>query len=401
MGRCMKAQAARDVGTAIGNYVWGPYPEAAYEAFDLIELSQLGDDAPPWAYSRWIGRQSQRWLAAVADPRVRECAAEAFATTHEDFSVLDPPWLPPFDPDSFDDGEDEDEEDSLEWAWEVMSREFVANWLAFQLCAYELGGMRDFLEREASDALIEASDHPYEWADAKLGVYIYGWRQGDTLSVYDLQNKQERTVLHLGASSDVPECTIVLGRLVPITQEPGLMFESRPLVIDPETARGIVGLAKEYDADWLSELWKAVVAGRLPDGFASVGFTPLTSDLLRGPPLDVRAELNPSASLLDNLVDFPEDAERVRELLAAGLSEPVADGVRTCEIVLEGSDGRPQTIPSLAPLAAQYLINDEVYEALLVHCTDAEHERTWRLIADCVLAHLRPRCHVLASACAS
>ena len=151
--------------------------------------------------------------------------------------------MPPFDPDSFDDGEDEDEdeEDSLEWAWEVMSREFVANWLAFQLCAYELGGMRDFLEREASDALIEASDHPYEWADAKLGVYIYGWRQGDTLSVSDLQNKQERTVLHLGASSDVPECTIVLGRLVPITQEPGLMFESRPLVIDPETARGIVG----------------------------------------------------------------------------------------------------------------------------------------------------------------
>jgi len=56
-------------------------------------------------------------------------------------------------------------------------------------------------------------------------------------------------------------------------------------------------------------------------------------------------------------VDFPEDAERVRELLAAGLSEAVADGVRTCEIVLEGSDGRPQTIPSLAPLVAQYLVS--------------------------------------------
>ena len=281
MGRCMKAQAAGDVGTAIGNYVWGPYPEAAYEAFDLIELSQLGDDSPPWAYSRWIGRQSQRWLAAVADPRVRECAAEAFATTHEDFSVLDPPWLPPFDPDSFDDGEDEDEEDSLEWAREVMSREFVANWLAFQLCVYELGGMRDFLEREASDALIEASDLPYQWADAKLGVYIYGWRQGDTLSVYDLQNKQERTVLHLGASSDVPECTIVLGRLVPITQEPGLMFESRPLVIDPETARGIVGLSA-VSGSWTTAVPRRamiVVSPSAPSWLAPVSTTPMASSL--------------------------------------------------------------------------------------------------------------------------
>lgn len=391
---CLRAQAAGDPETAALHYVPGPYASCAYEALDLLELVDLGEQTPPWAYSRWIARQAHRWLGAMNDPSLRDCLVRATTCTRADLGVFDPPWLPPFDPDTYDPERDEPD---MDWAQEVLAREFVTNWVAFQLCVYESGGMEDFLGRVASPRLIGLADQPRAWASARLGAYAYGRLERDTLTVLDLRSGQRTKVLHIGAASEVPEATTVLGRLVPIAQEPGLMFESRPLVVDPTTARAVAdGLEEAETHDWTETLWDAVSAGRLDTDFAAVGFTPLTSDLLHGLPDDDGGARAVAADQLE-----PEDAARVRVLKAAGLSEATADGVRACEIVLEHVDRGPQTAPAVAAIVAQYLADDRVYEALLVHCTQPRQAAGWARCEPCLLAHLRPRCRVLVNTCAS
>ena len=108
---------------------------------------------------------------------------------------------------------------------------------------------------------------------------------GDIL-VTDLVSGEQRRVLDLGGMSGACKGQDVLGRLVPVDQAPGLMFEERPLLIDAQTAR----VAASWDPGftdggmrlpgWVCALGDGVREGRLEDGVVALaGGTPLGSDV--------------------------------------------------------------------------------------------------------------------------
>lgn len=105
----------------------------------------------------------------------------------------------------------------------------------------------------------------------------------DTLTVTNVATAKTHEVLHLGCTAGVEPETFVLGRLVPVDVEPGLMFERRPLELDEQTAHDLVPNLLLGPMDWLCSLGVAIDAGRQPAMIGRAGSTPLWSDVRSEP----------------------------------------------------------------------------------------------------------------------
>jgi len=367
--RCLEAEARGDVEAALQHYLAAPHVRGAPQLHDLLLLRSLGDDVPSWGLSRWLVRQACRWLLLEEDPRVRDAVLTTIATVFLDLGSLGL-----------------DDPDRL---YELGTAVAAGHWVTHQILLYDAAGLADFLDLKAAPALLERADPMESWMDAPMGGYRVVDVYEDTILLTDLADDSDLEVLNLGAAIDAGRGGTVIGRVVPTETSPGLMFESRPLEVDPETAEAV---ATAEGAEWLECVHDAVASGRLPEGYGFGGGTSLLSDVRPDLPAEFEDE--------DQYENEEEPAGRVVELFEAGLSIPVAEAICTCEIALIAADVVPEGLAAAAPHASTALVHDDVFEAALEHCVSPERERAWRALARWTTEPVRSRCLRLADACA-
>jgi len=364
MGLALDAEARGDAGAALELHLAGLVVDGSLTPHRLLEVARLGDEAPGWMYSRWAVDQAGRWMLANDDPRCDDVVRRILACLH--FDAIEPLL--------------HDEVAFREYGTVVAA----SDWAYRQVAAYECGGLRDFLDVRAEQGLLDRLDEIDEWERAAVTAYELVSASDDVLHARRMTDGFELELLNIGAATDVGTPSTVVGRVVPISVWPFSMFESRPLHVDRQTAEAVaVRMAGDDDLGWLWELSNAYYDGRFPAG-STLGQSTLWS-----------TDIVPLRSYEDER-SAPDEAGRMKELKAAGLSEDVANGVCVCEvglIVASVSDD----VSAVAPHVTAVLMDPEVHEALKVHATAQDRAEGWRALAKATPSPVRERCLELAA----
>lgn len=131
----------------------------------------------------------------------------------------------------------------------------ASDWVCEQLALYEMGGLADFIDVRAGEDLLARSDRLDEWHPAAMRGFTIDDFQDDRLLVTELGGGEVQEVLNIGTLSDRDRGAPVLGRVVPISTSPGLMFDVRPVDVDLETAREASQRAEDgHDLGWLDAI---------------------------------------------------------------------------------------------------------------------------------------------------
>lgn len=136
-GDALAAYNLHDSGIQIEG---GLYP------FILRELVILGDEAPPWMYSRWCLGLAYRWMLVEHDTRTDDAVRQLMVMGHLEQveRVLDDPVA----------------------LAELGTRIAAGDRLCEELALHEYGGIYDFIDAKAEDGLLDRCDHIVEWAVA-------------------------------------------------------------------------------------------------------------------------------------------------------------------------------------------------------------------------------------------
>ena len=272
---------------------------------------------------------------------------------------------------------------------EFFNRVAGGDWICEQLALYECGGLADFIDVRADEALLARTDGLAQWHPVAMRGFTIDDLDGDRLQVTELATNESFEVLNIGALSERDRGVPVLGRMVPISVEPGLMFDVRPAQVDLATAREASVLAEEgNDLGWIDAISRGRREGRLPRFFSTGLGTPLGSDIV--PLREVHHHDGP-----------PPLAPRMQELVDSGLSHNAANGVGVCEVGLIAArvSGAGPATTAAAQHVAAVLADPDVYAAARLHCTNAEHEAHWRALAAGVPEPARSRFLELAILC--
>lgn len=360
------AEARGDARAAWEHHMAGLVVEESLRRHQLRELADLGAAAPGWMFSRWCLDQAYRWMLFTEDPRADEMVRLVLAATHADHLdtvVGDPGALK-----------------------EYGTLVAASDWLVQQLCVYSAGGLRDFLDLRAQPELLARADRISEWAAAPMRVHRLEEMRGSVLVVRDLVDDESRELLNLGAFNEGYLGDHVLGRLVPISAPPHLMFDSRPVSLDAPTANhAAAAIRRGGDADWLDALMVARDEGRLERGFSCRQTTLYSTDLVADP-----------AAAEDARVERPG---RMLELLEAGLDEHVANGVMVAEVALIAAVIDGGSVGAVGPHLSAVLVDSRILAAVRTHCTAPDREAAWRTLAASTTSPVSDRCLALAEHC--
>jgi hypothetical protein len=331
--------------------------------FILKDLVDQGDLAPSWAYSRWCLDLAYRSMLLGEDPRTDVALRYVLATLY---------------PESIERaGEDADE-------WRFLGTRVAGGDHTVQdIALFELGGLADYLTEVAQPELLRRTDRIHEWAEAAVGVYRLEALQGCRRILRDLVSGDRVEVLNIGSGNAGPGDALI-GRVVPITDEPGLMFASHPMWVDDQTAETVAqAMRGEEPLGWLVGLADAMAEGGLPEGFHDTPITPFTSDL----PI-------PEVGLHH---EEPSEAGRIVELRAKGHSADVANAIGVLEVGLIAAGVSDSAAAVVAPHVAAALATPGAYAAAQVECTGPDTADAWRVLAGVVPDHLTERCRLLAA----
>lgn len=363
------AEAAGDPVLAAECYRRGLQIEGTPHLAHLAELVDLGEEAPSWALARWATGQAHRWMLFERDPRIENAVLSTIVACYPEVVDERPLGL------SF---------------TEFGTRLASSDWIAGQIAVYETDGLADFLDVKISDGLLARCGPLTAWTGSELGGYRIRRGRHGFLDVRDLRDGSRHQVLDIGALVDRGSGCPVLGRLMPIDVEPGLVFESRPLDVDDETALGVA--RADGPEEWMGVLRAGREEGRLPLHFSQAAATPLTSDIV---PLDgwghtcrhddEQAEATRSA------------APAILELEARGLDPLRANNIGVCDIALGAAEVSPDALAVVGSHLQVVLTDRRTFEAAKVHRTRPEDAERWAALATVVAEPVRSRCLELAS----
>ncbi len=328
------------------------------------DLLDLGDAAPPWAYSRFCADLAYRRMLLAEHQGVQQAVRVVLAALHPStYAALDDPR-------------------SLT---RVGTQIAAMDPLAVDLAVFEFGGLRDYLDDVARPGLLDRADRVHEWASAPMGVYGFVDFRGCRLVLHDLVADEEVEVLNVGAMSETDDDRALVGRVVPISAEPGLMFAARPVAVDPVTAFDVAArIADGTDLGWLVALGAAVDAGRLPERFHMYGMTPLTTDLTILDPI----EGDEGAAV--------EEPPQLRRWRARGYPPLVVNALGVLGVCLLAAGRGDWEAAVAAPHVSAALQTPGAFEAAMVECAGPETAQAWRLLAAVVPEHVVDHCRMLA-----
>lgn len=327
----------------------------------FLEDLLISEPAPAWAYARWCVDQAMRWMLFHEDPRTDEAVRLTLGATHLEKleSLLDEPVA----------------------LTEYGTLVAACDWVCHQLAVFEFGGLGDFLDVKADQGLLHKADLVREWPAAAMGAYEFMGTVGSTLVLCDLSSNEEVRVLNVGAMSDRGREDCLVGRIVPISLPPGLMFESRPIGVDRATAREVATLSRQDGSlGWLMALADAREDGRLPIGFSCGERTPFTSDL----PVLPHDEFDQTP------------APRMQDLIRRGHPAEVANAIGVLEVGIIAARVNADAVGPVIPHVTAALRVPGAFEAAIEECTGPDTAQAWLALAEAAPEHVRDRCLALA-----
>lgn len=362
MTRALEAGADGDASACLAHELSGPVIAESPHRFILKDLVDQGDLAPSWAYSRWCLDLAYRSMLLSCDPRTDEAVRLVMGT-------LCPNSVGAC---------------SSEADWRFLGTMLATRDHAVQdLALFELGGLGDYLAEVAQPGLLTRTDRIREWVDASVGVYVPEGFQGCRSILRDLVTDERVEVLNLGSGLGVLEGALV-GRLVPISAQPGLMFAKRPMTVDAETGQTVADAVRGgAPLGWLVGLSEAMSQQGLPEGFHHTPTTPFTTEL---PIPNIDLQSAP-----------PSEAGRIVELRAKGHSSEVAHALVVLEVGLIAAGVSDQAAAVVGPHIAAALALPAVFAAAQRECTGADTADAWHVLAGVVPDHLTERCLLLAA----
>lgn len=355
----------------------------------MRQLSELGEDAPPWAWSRWIREQAFRWVSPLNEHR-HELALDLA------LDVAYAAWVDPEHPIGH-------------HPPDLVTLVRARDWIVRQVVLYEFGGLTDFVGNVASEDLLARAEPMLDWWGAPMVACQFVDETPESVRLLDLDSEKHIEVLNIGSLGDVEPGGFVLGRLVPISSEPGLMFESQPLEVDEKTARQIAELwlrtdewMPEEDCDcdpdecdwftcdrietqpreWWDVLRDACDEGRVPAQFSIHLEYPLLSD--------VPTHLWRSAS------GRRDDPRLVDELIHSGTPRAVAEAAQMSVGALVLACSRDQRLTAGGPIFGAAILEPGVMGVLRERFTLPQYATGWRALAEIVVEPARSRCLSLA-----
>ena len=235
--------------------------EGSLTPHKLHELVMLGDKAPGWMYSRWCVEQAYRWMLVERDPRTDDAVIHTMVAAHAERS-------------------EEVAHDATLFR-ELGTLIAATDWLCEELAVFDYGGLLDFLDVKADASLVERCDQIRDWAETRMNGYVLEDANGSALRVRDLSTGAPLEVMNIGALTDRgPDCPVI-GRVVPVASAPGLMFASRPVSVDLETAQAVAAASTHEDsAYWITCIDEGRADGRLEYGFSCRNGTLFSSDIV-------------------------------------------------------------------------------------------------------------------------
>jgi hypothetical protein len=347
MWRSLTAESEGDAARAIEHFRASPLADSAPHLRYLLEIDDLGEDAPGWVWSRWVLQQAFRWLFLTRDQRLYDAALVAIGTFHSHLPL-----------------DDLGDAQAQNFVTEVVTRD----WMVRQLALYGYGGLRDYVDAMASPALLRRADRVLAWSAKPIGAYRIDEAVGTRATLTDLPTGVSRDVLNLGFLAEgVGEH--VVGRLVPIRSEPRWMFDSRPRNVSRETAELVVAAGTETGRHpWVRALGEAVDH----EGMEW--------------PLDVVACLGP---LSTDMVGYTWGAAN------GELSEPAFE---VCNVSLRTAGAGDLAASLAAPYISAVLFDSQIYSAARARLARPEHAAAWEALARMTHEPVRTRWLCLAEA---
>ncbi|MDO5502482.1 MAG: hypothetical protein Q4G67_04830 [Actinomycetia bacterium] len=365
IARSLEAGRQGDAAASLAHELSGPVILETPRRYVLQDLIDQGDDAPPWAYSRWCADLAYGSMLMAIDPRTDEAVRLVMATLHLEAAER-----------ASDDGE----------FLNLGTRIAAGDPMAQDIALYEMGGLRDYVLDQAGPGLLTRTDRILDWADkARVGAYEVLGLRGCRLVLRDLSDSRTVEALNVGALSGA-DAQALVGRLAPIAAEPGLMFTRRPLPVDIQTARR-VGEAANGD-DPLGWLWALSLArcDGATEGFHLTPCTPYTSDL----PL-------PEYTDGEGESDLESASPRVAELCALGYGPLAANALCVLEVGLLAAEVGDLGAANASPHVMVALATPGVFEAAKTECVGPQTAGAWRVLAGVVPDHCADRLLELAA----
>lgn len=352
------AERAGDAATALEYHRGIPMFARSSHRVLLTQLAGLADEMTPWLWARWAAYQCTR----VEDPGTEGAEIQAFALDYtlrmfygEDMAAA---YQAGDDPVPF------------------IARVCGQDWAFHQLCTHELDGLECFLDTLATGRLAQEAALAWSWTGIRMGGYQVVTSEPGTLVVRDLADDRRLSVLDLGAQADLHGEGWVLGRLVPSGTTPGLMFDTRPLPVDEQTAREAV--EGTLPGAWVAALDHAIKDGRFDRSLLQSEDRELVTDV-------------PSLSLVTVGTPLPALTSTL-EQLRQGRDEVGRASYRILRSAAEGSLGPAE----LAPYVAAAVLNPHGFDEARRDLTRHGHRSAWSHWAELVCDPARTRLELLA-----
>ena len=215
------AELRGDAATALRLHRSVPFFRRSTHGDRLQQLADLGSAAPGWMVNRWVTEQARRRMWTGGDQTGANRALQLLVP------LIYPDHIP------FERIGCRHPEQVIPWINEL-------DWVVRQADVYDLGALRRFINDHAADELLDRTDELVGWADAPMRacrVEYVDRERTRPMWVRDLTSGEELELLDLGAP--VAPGQHVLGRVVPISTRPGLMFDWRPMPVSAEAAEAV------------------------------------------------------------------------------------------------------------------------------------------------------------------
>ena len=343
------AELRGDAATALSLHRSVPFFRRSTHGDRLQQLADLGSAAPGWMVNRWVTIQARRRMWTGGDPtgtnRVLQLVVPLIYPDHIPIERI---------------GCDHPEQ-VIPWIAEL-------DWVVRQADVYDLGALRRFLHDHASDELLDRTDEILGWAGAPMRAWRVEYVDRERtrpMRARDLTSGEEVELLDLGAPIAPGEH--VLGRVVPISTAPGMMFDWRPVPVGADAAEAVA----DDPRLWLTTIHSLLVGGALEPGFAHLPEASLTSDL------DYHAWLSEQ----DRSGDV-DPRSVVESAIREALTEPSlgeGDRHRLGDLVLD---------PAFSAKVRWRFVSPELLPA-------------WQRLSRTLPDHARPRCDEMAMWCAA
>jgi hypothetical protein len=363
IAKALEAGSRGDAVASLTHDLEGGFIVQSPHRFIMQDFITQGSAAPAWAWSRWCLDLAYRTMLMRNDPCADEGVRHVMALLHL-----------------------ETMERLLEDETELRifgTRLAAGDHLVADLALFEFGGLQTYLDQVAQPGLLARTDRIREWAMTPTGAYELLDHRGCRLVLRDLLDDTEVHALNIGATCGGSDGAFV-GRLVPISVEPGLMFAQRPLTVEvPVALRVAEGIRSGEPLGWLWALSSAAHEAGLEEGFHRTPPTPYTSDL-------------PMPEIVVGDTAKESQAGRLVEWRAKGHSALVANalGVLHVGLIAAGiSDGAAAVV---SPHVASALSTPGAPEAAAEECCGPGTAGPWRILAGVVPEHLAARAEALA-----